>query len=183
MIIGISGKIGSGKTELARSLYDQFGYTPKIFAGKLKQVASILTGLPLAFMYNRDKKNMYLDTWGMTLGELQQKLGTDAVRNGLHQDAWINALFADYKDSYTWSIGDVRFSNEADLITRMGGLLVRIEGSRTGPGSRDPQHSSEIALDYYQFDYTFTNDGTLMQLAEHAQAIYALATARYIRDA
>jgi len=175
MIIGISGKIGAGKTELARLLYIHYAFEPKIFAGKLKKVAAILTGLPENMMYNRVMKDEMLVDWGMTLGELQQRLGTDAVRNGLHTDAWVLALFADYDGVENWSISDVRFPNEANMIKQYGGIMVRIDGSRTGPGGRDPNHVSETSLDNYEFDYRFTNDGTMEQLREHAAKIAALA--------
>lgn len=175
MIIGISGKIGAGKSELARLLYAHHGFEQKIFAGKLKKIAAILTGLPEDWMYRRDMKDKQLDNWNMTLGELQQRLGTDAIRNGLHTDAWVYALFADYDGTEDWSISDVRFPNEANMITNMGGIMVRIDGSRTGPGGRDPNHISETALDDYDFDYRFTNSGTLDDLAQEAYRIVLLA--------
>lgn len=175
MIVGISGKIGSGKSTLAEILYQEYGYEKRIFAGKLKEIAAMFTGLRIDDMYNRHKKDMYLDSWGMTLGEFQQRLGTDAIRDGLHQDAWVKALFADYTPAQNWSISDVRFPNEAEEITASGGILVRIEGSRTGPGGRDPNHISETALDNYDFDYRFTNNGTREELIEQARAIHKLA--------
>lgn len=176
-IIGISGKIGSGKTTLARVLYTHFGYEPKIFAGKLKEIASILTGLHIDNMYQRHMKDTYLDMWGMTIGELQQRLGTEAVRDHLHKDAWINALFADYFDQ-NWSVSDMRFENEAEAILDRGGILVRIDGSRTGPGGRDPNHISETSLDEWDlWHYVFDNNGTLADLVEHARNIHAIAQA------
>ena len=33
----------------------------------------------------------------MTIREFLQKLGTDGLRNGLHENVWVNALMADYK--------------------------------------------------------------------------------------
>lgn len=180
MIIGISGKIGAGKTELARILYTHFEYEPKIFAGKLKDIASVLTGLPIDYMYRREKKDMFLVEWGMTVGELQQKLGTDAVRRGLHENTWVIALMVDYKQGEKWSVSDLRFRNEADAIRNRGGILVRIDGSRTGPGGRDPSHISETALDnYHTWDYRFDNSQlTREELVEHARAIHQLAVHR-----
>lgn len=178
MIIGISGAIGAGKTELARILFIHYGYEPKIFAGKLKEVAALLTGLPLHDMYDREAKNTYLERWGMTLGELQQRLGTNAVRDGLHYDAWIIALMNEYRLGMKWTISDLRFPNEARAIVRAGGILVRIDGSRTGPGGRDPNHISETALnDWQEWDYRFNNETlTRRELEDHAHAIHAKAS-------
>lgn len=36
-----------------------------------------------------------------TYRELLQRVGTEAMRNMIHQDVWINALFADYKHNYS----------------------------------------------------------------------------------
>ncbi len=35
----------------------------------------------------------------MTVRELLQKLGTDAIRDNLHEDAWVNALISEYNRS------------------------------------------------------------------------------------
>jgi hypothetical protein len=174
-LVGISGKIGSGKSTLAEILHNEYGYSSKIFAGKLKTIAALLLNMPEEWMYSRDMKDIFIANWGMSIGEFQQRLGTDAIRTGLHTDAWVLALFADFTGDEDWSVSDVRFPNEADMITNMGGIMVRIDGSRTGPGNRDPNHISETALDDYEFDYRFTNDGTLEDLVEHARIIHRLA--------
>jgi hypothetical protein len=42
----------------------------------------------------------------MTYREFLQKLGTEAMRDGLHTNVWVNALFADYKEDegYTYPV-------------------------------------------------------------------------------
>jgi hypothetical protein len=72
----------------------------------------------------------------MTIRQFLQLAGTDAMRENLHPNIWVNALFSDYKViGYTnavdienpteiiktpnypsWLITDVRFPNEADAI-------------------------------------------------------------------
>jgi len=82
----------------------------------------------------------------MTVRNFLQRLGTEAVRNGLHTDSWVNALFADYK-SYNkmtkedndngvipnvcmveknWAITDTRFPNEFDAIRKRQGICIKI---------------------------------------------------------
>jgi hypothetical protein len=88
-------------------LEDQSGWEIKKFAGKLKDVASILTGIDKKKFENQDYKKTYLSekwwtkkddtTIKMTVRDLLQKLGTDALREGLHENVWVNALMADYK--------------------------------------------------------------------------------------
>ena len=125
-----------------------------------------------------DKSRNLGNEWGgMTVREFLQKLGTEAVRNNLHTNAWVNATFADYETTYPvydkeralvippttkkWIITDVRFPNEAQAIKDRGGVLIRVNR----PGIPVGEHPSEIALDdYYGWDFIVHNDKTLADL-------------------
>lgn len=93
----------------------------------------------------------------LTVREFLQKLGTDAVRNNVHSNAWVNALFADYTPKYNhppahqdnlpiittypkWIITDCRFPNEAKAVEERGGLLIRV----TRPDRRTSQEWQTI---------------------------------------
>src|SRR6185369_15451237 len=131
MIIGISGKIGAGKDTLAECIQEiDPDFQNKKFAYKLKQIATILTGVD--DQWTHEGKECYLNNWGMTIREVQQRLGTDAMRVGLHPDVWILALFADWEPHkyLKWVVTDVRFPNEAQAILDRGGFIVRIDGTR-----------------------------------------------------
>lgn len=73
----------------------------------------------------------------LTPRKLLQLLGTEAGRNIIHPNIWVNALFADYPkivdmddkglDVYeNWIITDVRFPNEAQAIKDRGGIVIRV---------------------------------------------------------
>lgn len=152
MIIGVNGYSGSGKDTvgiiiqylLSNSkgdltieeacsdhahhewwLEDQSGWEIKKFAGKLKQIGSILTGIPVekfedqefkktelgpewtTIDYNYRYSGAYIPNTSipveitevnkpMTVRDFLQKLGTDGLRTGLHPNVWVNALMADY---------------------------------------------------------------------------------------
>ena len=69
----------------------------KKFAGKLKQIAYILTGFSIEMFEDQEfKRKQMSEGWNMTYREFLQKLGTEAMRNGLHTNVWCNALFSDY---------------------------------------------------------------------------------------
>jgi len=175
-LIGISGKIGSGKDTAAEIIQhltnpmklDMFPYEVKKFAGKLKTIASILTGIPVEKFEDQEFKKQYLgEDWNyqidkfnpiqkMTVRELLQKLGTDALRDGLHTNVWVNALLADYNENSNWLVTDTRFPNEAKAIKDLGGVVLRIERSTCQLGT----HPSETALDDYTFDYVIHNNGS-----------------------
>jgi hypothetical protein len=88
----------------------------KKFAYAVKQICSILTGIPVEDFEKEEVKNSFLgEEWsryhGFVMGEntftkltvrnLLQKVGTDAMRNIVHEDCWVNALMKDYQSYYT----------------------------------------------------------------------------------
>lgn len=124
----------------------------------------------------------------MTYREFLQKLGTEGMRDGLHTNVWINALFADYKRKLdlvksdspkydlkveesgeypNWIITDMRFPNEMESVKDKGGITIRV----IRPVHALPQennatqlHPSETALDNAEFDYVIENDGSFDDL-------------------
>lgn len=192
-LIGIAGKLGSGKdtvgsiiqylTSEYRDKYDyanwadrvnNYGSDPhssfinKKFAGKLKQIASLLTGIDVKNFEDQEfKKTDLPNEWcyiengyaarNMTVRDLLQKLGTEAMRDGLHTNVWVNALFADYKtvipvnDEHfdhintghyklkhdvslpNWIITDMRFPNEMEAVKERGGITIRVIRDTTCP--------------------------------------------------
>lgn len=226
MIIGISGRMGSGKdtigTIIQGLLLTNKNQSSEIkkFAGKLKQIASILTGIPVKKFEDQKFKTTLLDVeWGtvqnvplnsippfadmqfnvmMSVREFLQKLGTEAMRDGLHTNVWVNALFADYKDVYigdwgqgnhmyekpNWIITDMRFPNEMEAVKEREGITIRVVrpkpremflmNATTVIDTRIPEHPSETALDDAEFDYEIINDGTMEELVKKVRDILVL---------
>ncbi len=229
MIIGLSGKIGTGKDTVGQiiqiltsnpsfnskqvrehirinSVNYYIGSTWQIkkFAGKLKQIVALLTGCTVEDLESQEFKQKQLpeDWWhnngwadipekelvSWTYRELLQKLGTEVMRNKIHQNVWVNALFADYKKDLSittnhprseylstaypnWIITDMRFENEAEAIKKRNGLLIRIERM----GLSESNHPSETALDkYLEFDYTIYNNETIGDLIDEVRTILKL---------
>ena len=229
-IIGISGRIGSGKDtvgKIIQYLIDKHGHgftNPdtefdfqsyinvrhdkhsswkiKKFAYALKQVCSILTGIPIEDFEKQEVKDRVLgEEWRrwhvivrlvndygtyytikrfatekegnafkattdgtiiesgtnlITVRELLQQVGTDAMRNIVHPNVWVNALMSQYKGiectsfphnapifgipteedevkygiigliEPDWIITDVRFPNEAVAIKERSGIVIRV---------------------------------------------------------
>lgn len=169
-------KIVADPLEYELTLEDSSGWEIKKFAGKLKDIASHLTGIDYDDFEDQEfkKTNLPTEWWTtcdegyvpMTVREFLQKLGTDALRNGLHENVWVNALLADYiKDEYddfpNWIITDVRFPNEAMAIKKKDGIIIRVE--RPGVSAINT-HPSETGLDGWNFDYKIANVGDLLDL-------------------
>ena len=178
MIIGISGYSGSGK-DLVGTIIQEISLNKwhvKKWAGKLKTMASILTGIPVEKFEDQDFKKtemgpewdcqFYTEGSGwqrrpMLVRDFLQKLGTDAIRNGLHENTWVNATLADYTIDANWIITDTRFPNEAEAIKKAGGIIVRI--NRPGVQPINP-HPSETSLDDWNFDAIINNDGDVADI-------------------
>ena len=169
MIISISGKIGSGKDTIAEIIKEKMpeaGWEVKKFAGKLKEVATLLTSIPVdKFEDQTFKQTLLPSQWNdsngdpMTVRDLLQRLGTEAMRQGLHNNVWVNALFSELETESNWIITDTRFPNEIDACVNRGAitiLVVRDSGNHIGTA-----HASETALDdYNQWDYIINNTGS-----------------------
>lgn len=218
MIIGLSGKMRSGKNTVASIIQyliykdkvkdsslslnsflnstfigDSYsGFIQKSFAAKLKQIISILTGIPVEDLEKQEVKDSRLpECWHKfddnnhyvepdNVRELLQILGTDLLRNQLHPNVFVNALFVDYTtkkysigidkyghqtivDKYpNWLITDVRFPNELQVIKDRGGIVIRV--NRNNSLLRSVIHESETVLDNATFDYVIDNNGTIEEL-------------------
>ena len=68
---------------------------------------------------------------------LLQIIGTEYIRDKVHPNAWVNALFSDYRDkvdfdnnlpkSSSWIITDMRFPNELEAVKSRGGITIRVD--------------------------------------------------------
>lgn len=170
MLIGLSGKAGSGKDAAFRIIQalTDYAFDNKKNSYKLKQIAGTLLGdhnfAEKWELSDREFRDFFLEDWGMTRREFLMKLGTEAIRDGLNKNSWILALYADYRPLISnWIVTDVRFKNEAEALKERGGILIRIER----PGTKGQDHPSDKDLDDYQgFDKVIVNDGTLLQFQE-----------------
>ena len=225
MIIGINGYSGSGKDTIGKLIqiatcpkipdgYDleelitfyhtqhewwldeESGWEIKKWAGKLKTIASLLTGIPVDKFEDQEFKKTSLGAqWAtrqmrpgkrqdgifpkkvdmelvpMTVRDFLQKLGTDGLRTGLHENTWVNALMADYEGLYdldtdrttwpNWIITDTRFPNEAQAIKNAGGIVIRVDRPGYKPIN---DHPSETGLDNWKFDHKIMNGSDLTSL-------------------
>ena len=124
------------------------------------------------------------------MGFAQDRLGIPRVKDSANMqligqgfrdrygpNVWVNAALLDYTralksdpDVEIVTVADMRYRKEADTLRDAGFYLVHISRPDR-PIDRDPNHSSEIDLDGYQFDETIVNDGTIGDLEAKIQAI------------
>lgn len=163
-IIGLSGKVGVGKSAMAGHLHRYLPNSRRMsFAYLLKNEVSCLFSFPRVWC-DMDKNRIIPLTMGrsslnmprsMTVRELLQWYGTDVIRRH-SPDRWVNAMrekLNGVRVDYV-IIDDVRFVNEAKLVSDLNGLLVRLEpyAGYERPVKSDGlmPHVSETALDNFR---------------------------------
>jgi dephospho-CoA kinase len=183
IVVGITGKRGSGKTTAARGLEgfyvnsnSQVRYAHLNFADPLRQVAKTVYGLTDEEMLDSVLKEQPLDRYPFkSPREILQYIGTEMFRAYL-DDTWIEAfrrraleLLAEsnlYGDPFYSGVvcSDVRFPNEADAIREMGGKIIRVVNPALDRQDTASQHPSETSIDLIVPDWTIENSGSIEDL-------------------
>jgi hypothetical protein len=171
-LIGVHGKARSGKDTFARALNKTEAFHRMAFADPLKSAVAGLFNIPLEVAFSEDK-DQEVKPWGLTLRDILQRFGTEAMRDVFGQDFWINRWLAEYLElqDHNVVVTDVRFANEAALIRSMGGTVVHMQ--RDGAGLAGPLsgHLSEQTLPYEPGDVIVLNNGTVDNLTSKARNI------------
>ena len=181
MIIGISGKAGSGKDTAAKILevlyanpdisyedfankrYKNFADIQIVhFADSLKETAQVLFRIGEWETNTQEGKKTTINWIGKTVRELLQGIG-QGLRDAIDPNLWVKILFANTEDWSNYIIADVRYPNEVYAIKKRNGVLIRIDRKGAGAGN----HSSETALDNYkEWDVHIENNGSIEDLFE-----------------
>lgn len=137
MLIGLSGKSGSGKTPLAKYLMRKHGLYPCSFSNPIREFCSEnFTPSP-----DEDPLDFYVRPTPERTRHILQLVG-EAGRI-IHEDYWLRQV-PDPAGNTVFD--DVRYPNEARWIQERGGVLWRLNRWYASA----PAHKSEIALDFYR---------------------------------
>jgi hypothetical protein len=168
MIIGLSGYARSGKDTAADRLVNDHGFTRHSFAAPMKEAMYILNPIVSSDSIGNFRYQGLVDVYGLDsakesnpeIRRLLQVFGTEVGRSMFGNNFWVDLTLNNIKEGNV-VISDVRFKNEADAIKKAGGQVWRINRNGIGPVT---DHSSEIDLDDYNFDYIIDNDYSVMDL-------------------
>ena len=128
MLIGILGRIDSGKGTVADELANTYGFRQDSFAATLKDITAVLFNWDRAMLEgdtaeSRAAREVVDEFWADQLGMPNftprlalQLLGTDVFRNHFHQDIWVLSVMARYKEDENVVISDARFPNEVQIF-------------------------------------------------------------------
>lgn len=187
-IVSILGKKGNGKDYVSSLLIDKLKtrYFTKIqvlaFADKLKEVLSIITGVPLDLFYVQSFKESYMinmktfdveeidnrcqhiskdqqisenvDFW-ISIRELLQYFGTDVMQNTFGKNVWINSVIKNLNESKFNIITDVRFLTEYNALKDKGAFTIRVENDYV---EDTDTHASETEADQITADFVIKNN-------------------------
>lgn len=165
MIIGISGKKRSGKDSfysIIKKLLDG-KHTVKryAFADKVKEYAVNHFGIPLKDVKLEENRKLL-----QSIGQL--------FREEVSKDYWVTQVFSEIHKSRLKNPGeisvitDIRYVNEAEHVLNLdNSILIRVINKNSATFD---SHQSENDLDYFNFDFTISNNGTIEDYEKEVQA-------------
>ena len=166
MIIGLSGFAQTGKDTIANHLVENYGYRRVAFADLLREalyrldpnITDIpeLPGVTVSSAVRGLGWELLKQSSPQVRG-LLQRMGTEVGREMFGKDFWVKQAFKNVYKGSNIVFTDVRFPNEYDAVRQYDGALWRVEKSDVYPVNA---HSSETALDGFDFDKTIYNNGT-----------------------
>lgn len=184
MLIGLTGKAGSGKDTACQLIRGYFAgersFERRAFADKLKISAARNfyptctqeDGLDFCnwLKENEEHRIQVVDN-GEIVSDISgrqflQRYGTEAHREVFGQEFWLDAILPSKNSSYGLYndviVTDVRFPNEADRVHECGGVVWEIIRRDEDTDS----HASEASLPRHMVDKVFKNNRTKEELRE-----------------
>ena len=195
-IIGVVGLIGSGKGTVGDYLAHHRGFVNLSFASALKDAVSVIFGWDRDMLEgntppSRVWRELPDEFWTAKLGRVitprlvLQEIGTEVMRKHWHPNIWVDSLEKQITNStQSVVITDVRFPNEADLISRLGGKIIWVRKDplpdwflqvQAGHITEDIEltvHESERAWIGTAIDHIIENTGTLQELYEKIDQLF-----------
>jgi len=169
VVIGVTGRLKSGKSVVGQHLVEAYGFKIIKFAAPMKNMCKAF-GLPEDMIEGDLKESKVANLGWKTPRYFMQTLGTEWGRKMIWEDLWV----------YAWKnmvvncqcrlviADDVRFMNEFATLRSMSGFktaiikVVRGEQSNVGVNL----HESEKYVDLMQPDAVIFNNGTVEEAHE-----------------
>lgn len=165
MIIGLTGKAGSGKDTIADYLVHDYYFRKYSLASPIKLAIANMFGVTEDFLDDRAlKESSRPELCGFSYRELAISLGSDWGRGAFlekfNQSLWL--ILADKHIDFTKNIviPDIRFQDEVDWLESKGGILIHV--SRKECTKID--HPSEAGVKVGDNHYIIHNDHGMIKL-------------------
>jgi dephospho-CoA kinase len=178
MLIGITGKIGAGKSLSSRILERYHNFTEYTMAGPLKKMATSIGFTEEEVNGTQEQKLVKNKYWDVSGREFLQKFGTEVCRDALpriinmnfnNRTLWCRIFeiyYEEHKKNMNVVVSDCRFKDELDLIKELGGITVKIIRNDTITdntiSTSHKCHPSELLE--YKTNFVINNNGYLQDL-------------------
>lgn len=170
MLIGITGKAGAGKDELAKILCGKHGFKRTAFADPLKAAAAVAFGIDGSMFHTQGGKIEFDWDWHMTNRRILQDFG-ETMCQRFGADFWVKRWLMEYRALQDIVVTDVRKDIEATAIQKLGGVIIQINRECAGLQGDEANHVSERGVSQGLVDWTIFNDGSLDDLADEANKL------------
>jgi hypothetical protein len=190
-VIGIGGRLRSGKDTVADYLVEHHGFEKVWMSKPLDDALQIINpilhiGRQPWTANNWERYSVVREHLSYTeakefpeVRRFLQVLGTDFGRKMIHEDVWVDMAADNIQEvldsGKSVVLTGVRFPNELDMIHRFKGSTWWTERLDT-ESNNSGAHESEDSLKWEDFDFPIINDGTIAQL--HAKASEGLEFGR-----
>lgn len=178
-LIGLAGRAGSGKDSVAEHLADAHNALRYAFATPIKGGLVAMLGLDPQDLEDRERKEQPIEWLGRSPRYLLQTLGTQWGRELVAPDIWVRLARRVWAEAVTAPeygyapalvLLDVRFPDEAEMIRELGGWVVHLRRPDAPPVA---EHVSEQPLPFVAGDLVIDNGGTLDELRQLADHVFA----------
>lgn len=119
MLVGITGKAGSGKDTIGDYLVDKYKFQRISLADPIKRLVKDVFVLDDITVYDRIEREKTLKNWpDWSVRKLLQFIGTELFRNNIDDAIWVKSLWLKIKENpdINYVICDIRFQNELDYF-------------------------------------------------------------------
>lgn len=172
-VIGLHGVARSGKDTVA-GLLAYWGYRRVSLADPVR--SDLLALDPMISADSRLSEVVKVLGWEEAkeiheVRRLMQFYATDVARVGFGENCWIQRAIPAIAEGGLVVIPDVRFTNEAAYIRRIGGFVVHIVRPLGGLGAAAAAHASESGIDPNLINASLMNDAELANLPAQVQLL------------
>jgi AAA domain-containing protein len=174
-VVALLGVSGSGKSVVARRLYEDFGFTRLRFGDAVRDMLKAGFNLSDDDLDGPARYKAHDRFGGCTINQLVQSLAGDWARGRIHSDMLVN----EWRRRIAPLTGniisdDLQRPNEAAAVRALGGIVVRV----VRPGFVPAHVGSLQRLAHIQADLDIVNDDPKMLRAKVDDFVAALGVAR-----
>lgn len=187
MLIGISGRAGSGKDTIAGMIEKLVPWTSIYhLADPVKAFAMAVD--PIIEVGTNPDGSLHLCRYSHIVAQygepaaklmpevrrLYQRIGTEGGRKIIGENVWIDLMRDWYHGLEPFALGvvpDVRFLNEANAVWEEGGKLITVTRPDPYDLGENLRHASETEQLRLDSDHVISNDGDIEELGRKVQAL------------